>query len=751
MEKIFIEILNMSLTAAYVILFVFVARFFLKKTSKVFSYLLWAVVGFRLVVPFSFESVWSLLPSGGKAIPKEIGTATIPQITSGIPIVDRVVNQNLPMAVPTASSNPMQLWIAVGEAIWVVGMLVLISYSIFSFLLLKRQLRFACYAEKGIYIAEGLKTPFILGIIRPKIYLPSGLSEDEKAYVLLHEKTHLARYDHIVKLIAFLLLCIHWFNPLVWLAFIYMSRDMEMSCDEAVIRKLGHGVKQDYSTSLLSLAAGRTMLKGSPLAFGEGEVKGRIKNILSYKKPTLWVGLIGALALVILGLGLLANPIQAKGVPLLEASGMITEERFSSYHASAHMISEGAELVFQIDEIEKITDLQAFIQRLRVEKTEISLDRSEAREKDHQLIFYRFYQVDVGEVYLAYHFNEDFSTVWIDNGVKPSFSYRVIDPEGTKQFFTEFLQDQASNEWAEKLLSKQLKYVGNAPGVANIVSLLKFPTDMRLENGMELQTSEEPYGVILPFTLQSGELATYDTEQVQIMLREQAYIMLALIENVGIIEIRVADESEEIVLKVTREEAEQTKGEDVRNFTESIERFRTFLQGSILATNKVFALDKFDAVEQGQMPDEVQDLLTELQQYAQDYSSEQAIQDGLFVDMHGQYANEFVMEEFIGSCQAGKQTKITMVHYTREGDPIFTAISFDGQAFYTVLDHSRDKFGGGEFANQYDELYVLESTDGKHVHVVLTNEGKLTYEELTQRMLSSITPYDGQIIYSYEQ
>lgn len=314
LQDLFLSVLNMSVTASYVILFVMAARLFLKNTPKIFSYALWAVVLFRLVFPFSFSSAFSFLkavtPSSGKMefIPADVGMVGQPQIDTGISGVNSVINSSLPAATPYASANPMQIIIFILSVIWILGVLALIIYSVASYLLLKHKVRMAVLLQDNVFECENIATPFVLGIINPKIYLPIGLSETEKSYILKHEQTHIRRFDYIIKPFAFLVLCVHWFNPLVWLSFILMSRDMEMSCDERVIKELGTDIKKDYSTSLLSLAVNKKMISGSPLAFGETGAMGRIKNVLNYKRPALWVIVVAVIAVVAVGIGLLANP-----------------------------------------------------------------------------------------------------------------------------------------------------------------------------------------------------------------------------------------------------------------------------------------------------------------------------------------------------------------------------------------------------------------------------------------------------------
>ena len=309
LEKIFLQILNMSFTASFVIMLVLIARLLLKRSPKVLSYALWGVVLFRLICPFSFESVFSLLPAKINPISQDIVYAPIPTIDTGIPAINHTVNQLLPAATPTASINPLQIWVFIGTMVWLLGMAILLIYSIVSLVKLQMRLKNAVHEKDNIYLAEHLDTPFVMGIIRPKIYLPASLTEREKRYILLHEQMHIRRFDHVMKIVSFFVLCLHWFNPLVWIAFFISGKDMEMSCDEAVIKQLGNDVKKEYSSSLLTLATGRRIIGGSPLAFGEGDTKVRIKNVLNYKKPAFWMVIVAAVAVICVIVGLMSNPM----------------------------------------------------------------------------------------------------------------------------------------------------------------------------------------------------------------------------------------------------------------------------------------------------------------------------------------------------------------------------------------------------------------------------------------------------------
>lgn len=349
MNDLFISVLNMSLTASYVILFVILMRLPLKKAPKFISYAIWGVVAFRLIIPFSFESMFSLMPRDTNAvlIPNDIYQQS-PQINSGIEGVDFFVSESLPAPTIETSVNPLQIYTEIGAYIWILGIMALLVYSVVSIFVLKKQLKSAQLIDKDILEAKNLKTPFVLGIVRPKIYLPVGLSATERSYVLLHEQTHIHRKDHIIKILAFLVLSIHWFNPFVWAAFILMNKDMELSCDEKVLKEMNEDIKKPYAKSLLSLATGRHILNGRPLAFGEGNVKVRIKNVLSYKRPRFWVITMGIIVVIAITIGLISNPrsitssmmwaksLQAEDIESIEliVQPSSQQERYKKYERS---------------------------------------------------------------------------------------------------------------------------------------------------------------------------------------------------------------------------------------------------------------------------------------------------------------------------------------------------------------------------------------------------------------------------------
>ena len=326
------KLFNMSLTASVAIVLVILLRFLLKKAPKVISYALWGVVLFRLLCPVSIESGLSLynlidapteesgtMTSAIEYVPSNIVHTEYPSVALPVPGVSDVINEALPQGEEQLRADPLEGSIFIATYVWMAGVLTMVVYSAVSYIRLRRKLSVVVPLRDNIFIADDIKSPFVVGLFHPKIYLPCNLGEKEQEYIILHEQHHIKRLDHIAKALAFLALAIHWFNPLVWVAFILASKDMEMSCDEAVIRKVGGDVRADYSASLLTLATGRRIIAGTPLAFGEGDTKGRIRNLANWKKPAFWVVLIAVILCVVTAVCLLTNPKRnPKDLPTVE-------------------------------------------------------------------------------------------------------------------------------------------------------------------------------------------------------------------------------------------------------------------------------------------------------------------------------------------------------------------------------------------------------------------------------------------------
>ncbi len=315
------KIVNMSLTAGFVIVFVLVARLLLKKAPKIFSYALWAVVLFRLICPVSFSSQFSLFglfsahasAAGGSAyssmsyIPADIMDADSSQAALPVPEAARTLNTTMAQTGEQGPTDLLNGWLEAATFLWLLGVAVVLIHSASSLIRLRRKLIGVVRLRDNIYLADHIASPFVIGLFRPKIYLPSTLGEDEQSYVIAHEQTHIRRLDHIFKMLGFLALAVHWFNPLVWVAFVLAVKDMEMSCDERVLKQMGGEIKGAYGASLLSLATGRRLINGSSLAFGEGNIKARIKNIMNFKKPAAWVIAVSIVVVAALSIGFASN------------------------------------------------------------------------------------------------------------------------------------------------------------------------------------------------------------------------------------------------------------------------------------------------------------------------------------------------------------------------------------------------------------------------------------------------------------
>ena len=307
----FLKLLNMGLTASWLVLAVLLLRLLLKKAPKWTHCLLWAIVAIRLVLPVTFESSLSLMPSG-EVIPADIAVSETPAIHSGITTLNSVVNPAITQQVIRQADplvNPMEHIFTAAAVLWAVGVVAMLIYSGVSFLLLRRRVRVSIETRPGVYLCDEVDAAFILGVIRPKIYVSSSLGAEHLDHVLAHEYAHLSRRDHIWKPLAFLLLSIYWFNPLLWLAYILLCRDIESACDEKVISKLDSKGIVDYSEALLAGSTHRRMIMVCPVAFGEVSARERIRGVLSYKKPAFWVVLTAGLACVVTAVCFLTNPI----------------------------------------------------------------------------------------------------------------------------------------------------------------------------------------------------------------------------------------------------------------------------------------------------------------------------------------------------------------------------------------------------------------------------------------------------------
>ncbi len=310
MEAIFLKLVNMSITASVMILCVILLRLLLRKAARKYCCILWMLVGLRLICPVTFESTLSLIPSA-EPIPEAVLERNTLWVNTGIEAFDRPINTYFGDHYYEGVSVPVDYKARILDVlarIWLAGAAGMLLYGGINFFFLRRRLSTAVHMEEMLWQSEKVQSPFILGVFRPRIYLPFSLKEPQLTYVLAHEKAHLRRGDHFIKPLGFLLLSVYWFNPLVWLAYILLCRDLEQACDERAIQGMSEAEKKEYAKSLFSLSVRNRGISACPVAFGEVGVKERIKFVLQYKKPALWVAVLAVAGCVVAGVCFLTNP-----------------------------------------------------------------------------------------------------------------------------------------------------------------------------------------------------------------------------------------------------------------------------------------------------------------------------------------------------------------------------------------------------------------------------------------------------------
>lgn len=311
METVFLKLLNLSIAAGWLVLVVIVLRLLLKKAPKAVMVVLWALVGIRLILPVSVQSIFSLIPSL-ETLPNRVLTGPSFDVNTGIDFLDNRVNDYLGDCYFEGVSVPANNGLHVMHMLcilWLVGIAVMLTYMAVSYFRIHRTVREATPLQDSIWLCDRIKAPFIFGVFRPRIFLPSSMGQEDMQYVIAHEKAHLKRHDHWWKPLGFLFLAVYWFHPLMWIAYILLCKDIELACDEKVIKDMGVESKKSYSEALINCSISRKIIAACPLAFGEVGVKERVKTILHYKKPAFWVIMIAAVVCVAVAVCFLTDPI----------------------------------------------------------------------------------------------------------------------------------------------------------------------------------------------------------------------------------------------------------------------------------------------------------------------------------------------------------------------------------------------------------------------------------------------------------
>ena len=374
LSEVFLKIINMSISASWLVLTVLLLRLVLKKAPKWVSVLLWGFVAVRLICPFSIESVLSLIPSAETVSP-EIMMDWTPEISTGIGSVDTVINPIITQTFapdPATSANPLQILIPVAGIFWLAGIAAMLFYTAVSYFLLCRRVTTAVLLRNNIYQSENVDSPFVLGIIKPKIYLPFQMDGKNLEHVIAHEESHIHRKDHWWKPFGFVLLALHWFNPLMWLGYVLLCRDIELACDEKVIMEMDNENRADYTQALVACSVNRRRIAACPLAFGEVGVKERVKSVMNYKKPAFWIIIAAIVTCVAVAVCFLTNPkeendpnlaedgyyllIGAEGVESIEVSGPNTSG--GVVNADESSFKKGEKV--WIEQLQGVTDLRGY-------------------------------------------------------------------------------------------------------------------------------------------------------------------------------------------------------------------------------------------------------------------------------------------------------------------------------------------------------------------------------------------------------
>lgn len=622
MTAVFLKILNMSITAGWIVLAVMLLRLFLKKMPKQLTCMLWALVGIRLIFPFSIESVLSLIPSA-KTVPETLSAGEFPEIHSGIAVVDRVVNPAAKISfsyLSTGHSGAEALnFITKGAVIlWLTGMCLMFCYLIFSYLHLSKKLQTAvrftgqsllcCPAYHNIWQSEFVDSPFILGLINPRIYIPYHLSGEALTHVLAHENAHLARKDHLVKAFAFCLLSVYWFHPLLWAAYMLLCRDIELACDERVLQNYNEEAKKDYLLSLIGYekTAVNIPAPACPLAFGEVDIKERILRAKTWKKPALALIASALLLCAAAALCLLTDPKEelltapepfghAYQVEAITYEAPQYDFSFTPETAPLYVLTSGYQLMESINPLttekpERYWVFRGAAEKIRLTEkmlteyltvydtsvmSDISLSSIVKENKKtwivnrptgyQKQIFYYIMLQKNGDVYLSYGYDneENVNIRWI-------FKLSVMEEK---------------NLSAETLYSWRTKYIGNNSAVGNIIYNLNFPQDMTYKQ-FALQTDSEPYEVTVTFSLSEEDKRQYtedapNRQDELILLKRNAYIMFALIQNAKIVNYELIDETDKtkapVKIVYTRQKAEFETGCNLWHESSIKEQFEALL------------------------------------------------------------------------------------------------------------------------------------------------------------------------------
>lgn len=583
MTDIFIKVINMSIVGTMAIFIVLITRMLIKNRPKIFSYALWFLIFFRLICPISFSSAYSLIGS----INKDIEYININHMQLDEEIITKINPSSfeyVPTPTTLSSIELKNIIFQMLSIIWCIGVIVFLVISILSYIRIYKKVQYATLLYDNVYETDKIESPFVMGV-KPKIYIPVGIEDNELRYILEHEKKHIQRKDHIFKLVSYAIVIIHWFNPLVWISYNLMSKDMEMSCDESVVKNGDIEDVKSYSYALLNVSAKNSGLL-RPLGFGESNIKQRIKNIHGYKKISI-IAFVATLAFCLLaGFFVLANPHGANtnGKKL---AGVLREYEGTDLNLNS-IIGFDYDYFVQFEPYADKNSMEEFIGfKCAILEESVSEEMMNILfVKDNKPVCYIYGYPSNNGFYLSVPTGQK---IYKDN-----IGEFYVDREGEIPAFrlkeSENLYNIAHR--AEALLKSKNLYIGNHIADGKIIGLLTWP-EKDILNGIELQTTNEPYGLTIDI-ITDGNIEDFVNYYIgSSIYYRNALILLALIDNCGSVSYRFNDNQ---IVTFTREQVEKNVGYDVRLMTKNKVDFKRFLEYSEGAEDYSDIIQKLDLI-----------------------------------------------------------------------------------------------------------------------------------------------------------
>lgn len=720
MEKIFLDVLNMSLTASIIIVAVIVIRLALKKAPKWVTCLLWGVVGFRLLCPFTIESTLSLIPAK-EPIPSDIAMMAKPQIDTGVPAINHAVNPVIIESfspTPVASANPLQIVSFIATNVWIAGIVVLIIYALISYLRLWKKVRGSFSLSDNIKLNDYIDTPFILGVIRPTIFIPSYIRNDQLTHVIAHEQAHIKRLDYLWKPLGFILLTIHWFNPFVWVAYILLCKDIEIACDEKVISVMEKSDAVSYSQTLLSCSTTRRNILVCPLAFGEVSVKERIKHVLNYRKPAFWIVIISGLAVVALAVCFLTNPKSEKNK--VEES----QEQFGDNSISGQNIETNDNLVSNeliIDINQAIIDncsnnfsnnsLYKVASFVRLGQENISDSNTEQIFTIYGTMLYMEASVDEKGIHDAAGEAGPIALTYKRDVVNNSYELMEYWTPRDGGLYAKDIRDKFPESIAEDAIDTQKYiYLKTMDCYAQIVELSGINTNAVIGQLMDLLVQEV------------GSAGTKNlSEQAMLYQRELIYY--------GDYTLAYQDKF--------KDDFDGIRKELLDSVCDEIEAYMTTYNGVVSEIIFENGLNlPSEEITTIASEEEILDYLSSLPDNALDLADK-----GSFVITHNAIYGMQYFSEFMTMYYSKSPANLVIGQYTTEGDLILSFLQFDGETVKLTVDSRRDNFAGNGakvYSYCYKTIECDESieTNGDILETIILKEGINIPENETQGDLS---------------